>query len=146
MFNRLFNRFPMTEVMIVIEVAAILAAVFLPRIWAPNQKEQEVVLKAKLGEIRSAVKSFKQDCGDYPAQLTDLLKSPDEPPIIGGNGKAINDYKGPYMAGDYPHLLPINPVCHWCDGRDQDWVYDSTYGQVHVPPGEALDGSNYSRW
>lgn len=65
--------FTLIEVLIVIVVIAILAAIILPRIlWGP--KERENTLKANLAEIRAAVDLYQKQHGAYPTSLDVLTR------------------------------------------------------------------------
>lgn len=141
--------FTLIEVLIVIVILAILAAIVLPRFFIPSRADKEATLSARLGEVRSGIELFKEHCGDYPAELADLLKPTEEPPKEGGNGEEIkaSDYQGPYLIGDkhYPHLLPSNPISRG-NTEGEDWIYDKTTGEVHPKSGTTIDGSDYSTW
>lgn len=136
--------FTLIEVLIVIVVIAILAAIIVPRVWINKRAKSEATLRVCLQEMRNAIGLFYAQCGDYPSQLYDLVA--DTPPMIGGNGKQINhdDFRGPYMGTEYP-WLPINPITGG-NVEGVDWIYNPKTGEVRAKSGTALDGSDYDEW
>lgn len=100
--------FTLIEVLIVIVVIAILAAIILPRIlWGP--KERENTLKANLAEIRAAVDLYQKQHGAYPTSLDVLTRE-----------------KNDTTSKPYMDELPLDPIT----GKT-DYNYDSTTGKVH---------------
>jgi len=132
--------FTLIEVLIVIVVIAILAAIVVPRLLGAGREAREASLRAHLQELRNAVGLFQAQCGDYPAQLADLMAT--SAPATGANGVDINtaDWKGPYLTTPGGGL-PENPIT-----GAVDWDYVGTDGSVHAPAGTAVDGSDYSTW
>ena len=136
--------FTLIEVLIVIVVIALLAAIVVPRLLGAGREAREASLRAHLQEIRNALGQFQAQCGDYPAALADIMAT--SSPASGGTGVMINpaDWKGPYLTtpgGD----LPNNPVTG-SNVEGTDWVYDKTTGAVHAATGTAKDGTDYATW
>lgn len=75
-------------------------------------------LRADLATIRTAIETFHDDTGAYPARLADLLAPADEAPKTGvdtdGNTVTITAYSGPYLdpVGGITEApgIPCNPV------------------------------------
>ena len=132
--------FTLIEVLIVIVVIAILAAIVVPRLLGAGREARETSLRAHLQELRNALGLFQAQCGDYPAQLADIMAT--SAPASGGNDVAINplDFQGPYLTTPGGGL-PKNPV-----SGAIDWDYVATTGAIHAPAGVAVDGTNYSDW
>lgn len=75
-------------------------------------------LRADLATIRTAIETFHDDTGAYPARLADLLAPADEAPTTGvdadGNTVALQHYNGPYLdpVGGIAEApgIPCNPI------------------------------------
>ena len=136
--------FTLIEVLIVIVVIAILAAIVVPRLLGAGREAREASLRAHLQEIRNAIGLFQAQCGDYPDALADIMAT--AAPASGGTGVTINtiDWKGPYLttaSGD----LPNNPISG-ANAEGTDWLYTKTNGALKAKAGVGVDGSNYSTW
>ena len=136
--------FTLIEVLIVIVVIAILAAIVVPRLLGAGREAREASLRAHLQEIRNAVGLFQAQCGDYPNALTDIMATTS--PVSGANGVTINtaDWKGPYLTTP-DGALPKNPISG-ANAEGTDWVYTKTTGAIKAKAGSAVDGTDYSTW
>jgi len=110
--------FTLIEVLIVIVVIAILAAIVIPRLLGAGRAAREASLRADLETIRKGVALFQADAGTYPESLDQVkwgLVTPD---------------------GE----LPKDPVT-----GQADWKYDPDTGAVHsAATGNDLSGTPYS--
>ena len=136
--------FTLIEVLIVIVVIAILAAIVVPRLLGAGREAREASLRAHLQEIRNALGLFQAQCGDYPAALVDIMAT--TAPATGGNGVVINanDFRGPYLTTP-DGGLPKNPISG-ANVEGTDWTYTATTGAVKAKTGTAVDGTDYSTW
>jgi general secretion pathway protein G len=136
--------FTLIEVLIVIVVIAILAAIVVPRLLGAGREAREASLRAHLQELRNALGLFQAQCGDYPAALTDIMAT--TAPATGANGVTINaaDFRGPYLTTP-SGALPNNPITGG-NVVGTDWNYTATTGAVSAAAGTAVDGTNYSNW
>ncbi len=93
--------FTLVELLIVIIIIAVLAAIAIPKFANSSTRGKESSLKANLKLYRNAVELFKNDTGSYPATLTDLTatSAPANGKDSAGSSKAITpaDWKGPYL-------------------------------------------------
>src|SRR2546423_15370646 len=93
--------FTLMELLIVIIVIAVLAAIALPRFINSGLRSKESSLKADLRHYRNAVLLFSNDCGAYPSTLADLAatSAPANGLDSAGAAKAIvaAQWKGPYL-------------------------------------------------
>ncbi len=93
--------FTLMELLIVIVVIAVLAAIALPKFGNASTRSREASLRGHLRELRRASESFANDTGAYPAQLSDLTK--ETAPAAGvdrdGSSRVISaaDWHGPYI-------------------------------------------------
>ncbi len=131
------------EVLIVVMVIAILAAIVLPRIWPTSREAAESALRGNLHELRTSVALFQAHCGDWPGQLEDLVATTGAG-LVGGSGLPIPEdcFQGPYFTASPDGYVPIDPLT-----GNRDWLYDPATGAVHSgADGQASDGTYYSSW
>jgi len=151
--SRLASRkgFTLIEVLIVIVVIAILAAIVVPRLLGAGRKARETALRGTLHQLRNSIGLFQAHNGCYPTALADLMLNAASPPASGvsqdgSTSVTINpkDWQGPYL--DTPdHALPPDPIT-----GAADWVYANSgvnVGTVHsAATTKGLDGTDYSAW
>ncbi len=93
--------FSLVELLIVIIIIAVLAAVAIPRFANSSQRSKESALRANLKLYRNAIELYKADTGVYPTALSDLAatSAPANGLDSSGNTVAINasDWKGSYI-------------------------------------------------
>lgn len=135
--------FTLVELLIVIVILAVLAAIAIPRFMDSGQRSKEASLKSDLKLVRNAIELFHNDTGAWPAALADLAgaAAPPNGKDSAGAAKAITgtDYKGPYL-----QQLPTDPVAGAAFTYS---VTSPTVGKVSSSaPGNGLDGTAYSTW
>ena len=101
--------FTLVELLIVIIVIAVLAAIAIPKFVNSSARSKEASLHADLKLVRDSIELFHNDTGGYPAALTDLAVI-----VAPANGKDSTgaaypivpaNWKGPYLA-----TVPNDPV------------------------------------
>lgn len=135
--------FTLMELLIVIIVIAVLAAIALPRFINSGLRSKESSLKADLKLYRSAIQTFSNDTGAYPANLNDLAvtTAPASGLDSAGASKSIvaSSWKGPYI-----DQIQSDPV------SSNTFTYSATsptVGKVtSSATGNSTDGSAYSSW
>jgi general secretion pathway protein G len=102
--------FTLVELLVVIVVIAILAAIILPKFTNTGLRSKESSLKSNLALLRSAVSNYQTDTGLCPLQLSDL--SATTAPAKGANpttgsstALTATQWYGPYVAS-----VPNDPV------------------------------------
>ena len=124
--------FTLIELMVVLVIMGILAALIVPNIIGRTDEARVTAAKTDIGTIMQALKLYKLDNGIYPTQqqgLAALVVKPTTPPIP-GNWK-------PYL-----EKLPSDP---W--GRPYQYLNPGIHGSVDVlsfgadgkPGGEGAD-------
>lgn len=129
--------FTLVELLVVIVVLAVLAAIVLPKFMDSSARSKEASLKTDLKLVRNAVATFQADIGKYPSSLEDLVET-DKAKVKDkdGNVVAANDWHGPYLES-----LPTDPI----SGNDFD--YTAATGKVtSSASGSGLDGTVYNTW
>lgn len=134
--------FTLIEVLIVIVVIAVLAAIVVPRLLGAGKQAKESSLRAHLQELRNAVALFQAQCGVYPADLQDVTEKTFT--ALSTTGLTAADWNGPYLTTPDGNL-PKNPITG-ANVEGTDWVYTVATGAVAAKAGTALDSSNYSDW
>ena len=104
--------FTLVELLIVIVVLAVLAAIAIPKFADSGSRSKDSSLKSDLQIVRSAVDQFKTDTGAYPAALADLTSSTTPGGGKDAAGNAVpftptTPFHGPYLAG-----VPTDPVAN----------------------------------
>ena len=102
MHQRHCHLFTLIEIMIVVVIIAMLAALVGPSLIGNLDKSKVKTTKAQLVSLKNAVNQYYMDLSEYPQTLQDLLTNP-------GNDK----WKGPYL--DAKNLPK--------DGWENDFVY-----------------------
>lgn len=135
--------FTLVELLIVIIIIAVLAAIAIPKFANSGVRSKESALKANLKLYRNAVDLFKSDTGCFPAALADIAgaSAPAKGKDSGGNDYTITsaDYKGPYV-----EKIENDPV------SGSALNYSTTAGSVgkvtSSASGNGSDGTAYSSW
>ncbi len=86
--------FTLVEMMAVVVIIGILAAVIAPKFFGQVGKAQITAAKQDIENLKKAVTFYKFDTNQFPQELRDLVKEPDE----------VRNWKGPYL-----ERLPRDP-------------------------------------
>lgn len=132
--NRANGGFTFIEVMVVIIILGLLAAVVVPRLIGRTEEAKKTQVKLQIKNIEQALKLFKLDNGFYPSTEQGLLALVGRPEI----GRIPNNYR----KDGYLERVPQ-------DAWGYDYVYISpgdhgnydiiSYGADGVPGGEDED-------
>jgi general secretion pathway protein G len=106
--------FTLTELMLVVAIIGILAALVIPKIAGNSLRAQITAANADInGGIKTALGNYEVDNGQYPKGLQDLLTQP-------ANAK---NWHGPYL--DNAPLDPWkNPYIYYFPGKHNQSSYD----------------------
>lgn len=130
--------FTLLELIIVITIIGILAAIAIPNLLLMPRRAKEAVLRTNLREIRESLERHYADQGRYPGSLAELVpkylrRVPDDPftksntswiPVFQEEG--AEEAIGPEVddLGEAPGILDVKSAA----------------------PGVAIDGSSYADW
>jgi general secretion pathway protein G len=108
--------FTLTEIMLVVVIIGILAALVIPKIAGSSERARVTAAQADIkGGIKSAIGQYEVDNGFYPKSLQDLIVQP-------ANSK---NWHGPYFD---PPQLPVdpwgNPYIYYYPGKHNPTSYD----------------------
>src|SRR5208282_5080206 len=114
--GKLNRAFTLVELMLVVTIIGILAALVIPKIAGKGQEARIKAAYADIhGGIKTALDSYEVDNGFYPKSLQDLIQQP-------SNAKG---WKGPYFD---PPTLPVdpwqNPYVYYYPGKHNPTGYD----------------------
>lgn len=92
------NGFTLIEIMLVVIILGVLAAMVVPRLTGRSDEARRSVAKTDIeSNLALALDLYETDTGSYPQQLADLLKAPSD----------VQNWKGPYLK-----KLPLDPWGH----------------------------------
>ncbi len=113
--NRRENKaFTLVEVLVVIVLLALIASVYVPKMFKGMGAQKAKMARTKMANIESAIMQFQLDCGRFPDESLGL----DE--LITFPADLEEEWKGPYLKQsqlldpwDYPYIYveegEVNP-------------------------------------
>jgi len=112
--SRIENAFTLVEMLLVVTIIGILAALVIPKIVGRGEQARQTAAYTDIhGGIKSALDQFEVDNGGYPRSLQDLLTPPSN----------ARNWHGPYL-----DKLPIdpwgNPYIYYFPGKHIPNTYD----------------------
>ncbi len=133
--------FTLVELLIVIIILAVIAAIAIPKFNNSSRMAKEAALKDRISLLRSAVEQFHSDTGLYPANLNTLLRDSHGDTALNSAGQAVmpaaNSFCGPYL-----NSIPKDPI------SGGSFSYTTTAPNVgrvlSGTRGNFLDGSLYT--
>jgi prepilin-type N-terminal cleavage/methylation domain-containing protein len=148
MKRQIARGFTLLEILIVVVLMAILAAVIIPQWAGTTENAAENTAHFNVGELRSRVQIYKSEHnGQLPANL-DLLT------VKTNRSGTTSAGDGPLLYGPYILDIPDNPLVDSAFARvvktpganpptaaqpNAGWLYDSTTGQVWINHADYLD-------
>lgn len=111
--------FTLIEVMVVVVILGILAAVVVPRVLDRPDQARVTAAKQDIAQIMQALKLYRLDNNTYPTTdqgLQALMVRPTTPPLPGN-----------WKNGGYLERLPRDP---W--GNDYQYLYPGVKGEIDV--------------
>ncbi len=135
--------FTLVELLVVIVVLAVLAAIVLPKFMDSSTRSRESALKSDLRLLRNAVAIFHTDTGTYPSTLAGLAATSAVAQGLDKAGVAASivatDWHGPYVQS-----VPNDPV------SGSAFTYGTASPNVgkvtSSASGNGLDGTTYADW
>lgn len=111
--------FTLIEVMVVVVIMAILAAIIMPRVMNRPDQAKIVAAKQDIRSIENAMDLYKLDNGDYPSTaegIAALIQPPQTTP-------RPDNWNGPYLKGQ----LPKDP---W--GHTYHYANPGQHGEIDI--------------
>ena len=128
--------FTLIEVMVVVMIIAILAAVVVPRVMDRPEQAREIRAKQDIQSIQNAMDLYRLDNGSYPTQaqgIAALVSKPSAPPA------PMN-----YAPGGYLKIKPVDPwgqPYHYDNPGKHGEIDVYTYGKDGTATGKTTIGS-----
>jgi len=132
--SKLRRAFSLVELVVVVLIIGILAAVAAPKMFDTSTKARESATKASLSVVRNAIELYYSEKAAYPtlAQLTDMTTA----------GGMKNYIKGPFPVSAYGNKSATVREATSADPlANAGWVYDPASGSFWVN-----DVTNFSSW
>ena len=111
--------FTLIEVLVVVAILGILAAIVVPRLMDRPDEAKRVAAKADVGAIVQALKLYRLDNGFYPSTDQGLMALVQRP--------AANPVPPNWKQGGYLERLPRDP---W--GTDYQYLSPGVHGEIDV--------------
>ena len=129
--------FTLLELIVVIAIVGILAAVAMPKLKDVPRKANEAVLKTNLHTMRDVIDQHYGDKGRYPSSLEALVEG-------GYLRKIPNDItkRSDTWVAVYEEIDPDNPPVETEEGDGAPGVVDVHSGSTAI----SLEGTPYSEW
>ncbi len=118
--------FTLVELLIVIIIIAVLAAIAIPKFANSSTRSKESALRSNLKILRDSVELFKADTSCYPSSLADLAATTAPTSGLKTDGTAgactitSTDWRGPYV-----QVVPTDPT-----DSTAAWTYVTTGASV----------------
>ena len=111
------SAFTLVEMLLVLVILAVLAAIVIPKFSGRSQQAKETSAKTQIKSFELALDSFEVDTGAYPGGSNGLNALVDQP-----NG--VQNWKGPYLKQGIPNDPWGNPFVYSYPGRNNPKGYD----------------------
>ena len=98
------HAFTLVEMLLVLVILAILAAIVIPKMAGRGQQAKEAAAKTDIAGIMTALNMFEVDTGGYPSSLQALVSQPGN--ATGWRGPYLNQLKPDPWGGEYVYSFP----------------------------------------
>jgi len=139
--NKRIRAFTLIELMVVILILAILAALIVPNVLGRTGQAKVSKAQADLSELSSAIDQFRLDCDRYPTTQEGLSIL-----TLSSAPSGVNGYRGPYLKQQVPLDPWGNQYVYSCPGPSGSGYQVMSYGSDGVAggTGDAADLTNGS--
>ncbi len=135
--GRLTRAFTLIEVLVVVVILGILAAIIVPKIMGRPDQARVVAARQDILTIENALSMYKLDNGFYPSTeqgLSALVKRPTTAPL------PANWAPGGYLPPGLPHD-PWGAPYHYDNPGKHAEIDIYTYGANHRPTGKGINAT-----
>lgn len=142
--NKLYSSagFTLLEVLLVMMIIALLAAVVAPNIYSRLDESRQMTAQNQLAVFATALDNYRLDAGQYPTTeqgLAALRQPPSLPP-------APRRWNGPYLEKEVPRDPWDNEYVYRYPGEHNQHSYDLfSYGKDGLSGGTGVD-SDITNW
>ena len=92
--------FTIVEIMIVIGIIGVLMAFLYPAFTGQREKAKRTATSVEMKRIQSGIEQFKEDVGEYPRSLEELIKEPTDDRRESWHGPYAETRKGQKKLAD----------------------------------------------
>lgn len=128
-FNRIRRGFTLIEMLVVILILSILAALIIPKLVGRTDDAKIAAAKSDIATLSSSVEQYRLDNGVYPSTddgLTALTVRPND----------AQNWKGPYLEKAIPNDPWGNQYVYQSPGPNGEDFLITSYGADGAPGGE----------
>jgi general secretion pathway protein G len=138
--NRRKNKaFTLVEVLVVIVLLALIASVYVPRMFRGMGEQKRKMARTKMANIESAIITFQLDCGRYPDESLGLEE------LIARPADLEDKWKGPYLKRSELFDTWENPYIYFEQGEHNPGSFDlMSYGADGMEGGEGENADIYN--
>lgn len=132
--------FTLVEILIVVIILGILAAIVIPEFSDASTQAKESSLKSNLQAMRSQIELYKIQHNDNAPAFTTFVAQMTETSNVAGETSGSKLRDGTYPLGPYLQQMPVNPFNNDAtldnstvagDGIG-GWEYDELTGAIHA--------------
>ena len=131
MNDRKQRGFTLIELMVVLSIIAMLAALVVPRLFKNVDKSKMQTTKAQISALESALDAYRLDVGSYPTTDQGLQALRVKP-------SGVEHWDGPYLPKDIPLDAWSHPYVYKSPSEHGDYEIVS-YGGDGQPGGEGVN-------
>jgi general secretion pathway protein G len=121
------------EMMVVVVIIALFAALVLPRMMGQADKARKTAARAQINAYLTALGSYKLDTGNYPTTEQGLQALRTKP-------ENINGWQGPYTDKEIDNDPWGHPYLYHFPGEHGDEPDLISYGADGQPGGDGING------
>lgn len=125
--------FTLVEMLLVLVILAVLAAIVIPKMSGRSQQAKETAAKTQISGFETALDMFEADTGFYPKSLDALVNEP----------SGTQNWKGPYLKQGIPLDPWGNPYLYSFPGKNNARGYDL---QAVGPDGRPGGDDDITNW
>lgn len=121
--NKLLG-FTLIELLIVIVILGLLMSLVAPAMFSKVGSSKQKTALAQMQMLQTSLDTYRLDIGDYPASLTELIKS------------EKSGWDGPYIPKNVPNDPWGNPYAYQSPGPNGEAFQLMSYGKGGEPGGK----------
>lgn len=132
--------FSLIELLLVLVILAVLAAVVVPRLTSRSEQARVTAATTDIASLETALDSYEIDLGRYPTSDEGLEALINQP-----SGGSENDWRGPYIKRSSVPIDPWGtPYLYEQPGRQNSGGYDLSSAGPDEQHGSEDDITNWS--
>lgn len=133
--------FTLVEILIVVVILGILAAIVIPQFTQASTEAKTNSLASDLQTLRSQIELFKVQHNDTAPALATFASQMIYTTQLDGTASTSKVRVDPFNYGPYLERVPENPfngsaTLAGAAGATVGWVYDATTGEIHAGFGD----------